>query len=77
MHANLLDRSNDLRMNDLRNSPFLAFPRRFVRTLQPLAACHVLAATHAMLADDRPHHVPMSPAGVSPHLLADRRLDGG
>ena len=29
-------------------------------------------ATHAMLADDRTHHVPMSPAGVSPHLLANR-----
>ena len=31
-----------------------------------------LTTTHVMLADDRPHHVPMSPAGVSPHLLANR-----
>ena len=33
----------------------------------------LIGAHTTILADDRPHHVPMSPAGVSPHLLANRR----
>ena len=62
-------------MDDLRNRGCRVQPRAIkplvIRTLQPLAS-HRLMATHTMLADDRPHHVPMSPAGVSPHLLANR-----
>ena len=62
-------------MDDLRNRGCRVQPCAIkplvIRTLQPLPS-HLLMATHAMLADDRPHHVPMSPAGVSPHLLANR-----